>query len=86
MKAWPNSTPPLQDARRGWFKVNLFGAGGTNHRMNIADERTGAIVGGWRRLCFPALWAARITQFNVFALLFVSIELTQCTNIVRIQT
>jgi hypothetical protein len=47
--------------------MNLFGAGGTNDRMNIANESTGASVGGRRRLCFPASWAARITQFNVFA-------------------
>jgi hypothetical protein len=59
--------PPLQDARRGRFKVNLFGAGGTKDRMNIANESTGANVGGRRRLCSLASWAARITQFNVFA-------------------
>jgi hypothetical protein len=39
--------PPLQDARRGRFKVNLFGAGGTKDRMNIANESTGGgTVGG----------------------------------------
>jgi hypothetical protein len=34
--------------------MNLFGAGGTKDRMNIADEHTGANVGGRRRLCSPA--------------------------------
>jgi len=29
--------------------MNLFGAGGTKDRMNIADERTGADVGGRRQ-------------------------------------
>ena len=42
----PGKTPPpLQDARRGQFKVNLFGAGGTKDRTNIANESAGANVG-----------------------------------------
>ena len=44
--------------------MNLFGADGTKDRVNIANESTGANVGGRRRLCFPASWVSDMKPHN----------------------